>query len=53
MFFKKIYEKQRGSCYFTVRKMEVKVILLSKHEVLNMTMKSIRYNNADLACLCQ
>ncbi len=40
------------STYFTSNIRTIKLALCSQHEVNTMTMKSIRYNNSDLACLC-
>ena len=40
------------STYFKNNIRTIKLALCSQHEVNTMTMKSIRYNNSDLACLC-
>lgn len=40
------------STYFTKKSKTIKLILCLKQEVNMMTMKRIRYNNSDLACLC-
>lgn len=40
------------STYFTKKSRAIKLASCSQHEVTTMTMKRIRYNNSDLACLC-